>query len=453
MYAALVLIHYTSFDPINPDSMDVPKNKNQNPVSNKRTIFYGWIIVACVFVILFVAFGSAYSFSTFFASLQMEFHTSRSSVSVVFSIAGFLYFSLSALSGQIADRFGSRRVVIFGVIVISISLLLASRVQTMGQIYAVYGLGIGIGIGFAYAPSMGVVQRWFVKRRGLASGIAVTGIGLGTLAMPVFSAALIHWSDWRTAYLVMSLLVFVCGIGAALLISESPQRRGLVPDGDQIKANAITTSSEALKTQATIQINLKDALHTRAFWLLYAGSFSCGLGLFIPFVHLIPFSNDLGLPNSTGVMLFSLIGVGSTVGRFLLGSIADRFGRRSSLAVMYAGMAATFAWWLIAANVWQLAIFAVIFGACYGGYVAILPAVTADYFSGPSISGIIGMVYTSVAVGNLIGPPVAGFIFDQLQSYTIPILASSITSLFAAFCAFVLKDPVKWRESFLHSAA
>jgi OFA family oxalate/formate antiporter-like MFS transporter len=425
--------------------------KNQNPVAKKRTIFYGWIIVACVFVILFVAFGSAYSFSTFFESLQMEFNTSRSSVSFVFSIAGFIYFSLGALSGQIADRFGSRRVIIFGVLVVSISFLSASRVQSMGQIYAVYGLGIGIGIGSAYVPAMGVIQRWFAKRRGLASGIAVTGIGLGTLGMPVFSATLIHWSDWRTAYLVMGILVFVCGISAALFIIESPEKRGLVADGEDIKANSINTAHEALKSKATVssrEISLRDALHTKPFWLLYAGSFSFCLGLFIPFVHLIPFSNDLGLANSTGVMLFSLIGVGSTAGRFLLGSIADKFGRRSSLAFMYAGAAATFAWWLAAANAWQLAIFALIFGACYGGYVAILPAVAADYFSGPNISGIIGTLFTSVAVGNLIGPPIAGFIFDQLQSYSIPILASMIASLIAAACAFILEAPVKWRESF-----
>ena len=430
-------------------------NKTQNPVSKKKTIFFGWIIVACVFVILFFTFGSAYSFSTFFESLQMEFDTSRSSISFVFAIAGFLYFSLGAISGQIADRFGSRRVIIFGVIVVSISFLLVSRVKTIWQIYAVYGLGIGIGIGFAYAPSISVVQRWFVKRRGLASGIAVTGIGLGTLGMPVFSSALIHWSDWRTAYLVMSILVFVCGVSAAIFITESPEKRNLFPDGDDIKASAIELSQENFKPKATSirEISLKDALHSKPFWLLYAGSFSFGLGLFIPFVHLIPFAKDLGLPNATAVMLFSLIGVGSTVGRFLLGSMADKFGRRSSLTVMYVGAAAIFAWWLVAANVWQLAVFALIYGACYGGYVAIMPAVAADYFSGPNISGVIGMLITSVAVGNLIGPPIAGFIFDQLQSYTIPIFASMITSLFAAVCAFVLEEPAKWRESFLHSPA
>jgi MFS family permease len=429
-------------------------NKKLNRGSKKRTIFYGWIVVACVFVILLLAFGSAYTFSTFFESLQIEFGTSRCSISFVFSIAGFLYFSLSALSGQIADRFGSRRVIIFGVIVISISLLLSSRARTMWQIYAAYSLGIGIGIGFAYAPSMGVVQRWFVKRRGLASGLAVAGIGLGTLGMPVFSAALIHWSNWRTAYLAMSILVFICGVIAAVIISESPEKRGLVPDGEEVEVGAGDAPPETFKPKATStrEISLKDALRTKPFWLLYAGSFSFGLGLFIPFVHLIPFSNDLGLPNSTGVMLFSLIGVGSLLGRFLLGSIADKLGRRLSLALMYAGAAAIFAWWLVAANAWQLAVFAFIFGASYGGYVAILPAVTADYFSGPNISGIIGMIYTSVAVGNLIGPTVAGLIFDLLQSYTIPILASMITSLLAAVGVFVLEEPVKWRKSFLDAA-
>ena len=427
-------------------------NKTRTPVSKKKTIFYGWFIVACVFVILFLIFGSVYSFSTFFESLQAEFGTSRSSVSFVFAIAGFIYFTLGAISGQIADRFGSRRVIIFGVIVVSISFLLASRVETIWQIYAVYGLGIGIGIGFAYTPSISVVQRWFVKRRGLASGLAVTGIGLGTLGMPVFSSALIHWSDWRTAYLVISIIVFICGTIAAILITESPDRRGLAPDGDEAEANTANASGETLKPQAADdrKIRLKDALHSKPFWLLYAGSFSFGLGLFIPFVHLVPFSNDLGLPNATAAMLFSLIGVGSTLGRFLLGSLADRFGRRSSLVMMYVGAAAIFAWWLAAENVWQLAVFAFIFGACYGGYVAIMPAVAADYFSGPNISGVIGMLITSVAVGNLIGPPFAGFIFDRLQSYTIPIFASVITSSLAAVCAFVLEEPDKWRASFLH---
>lgn len=422
----------------------------KNLVLKPGAIFYGWIVVACAGVILFVAFGSVYSFTTFFESLQDEFHTSRGSTSVVFAIAGFLYFSLGAVSGQIADRIGSKRVITFGVVVIGTALILASRAAAIWQIYAIYGCGIGIGVGFVYVPAVGVVQHWFVRRRGLASGLAVTGIGIGTLAMPVFSALLIHWSDWRTAYWMMGLFVLACGISAVLLIVESPQTLGLQPDGDPIRDDSMTTMQQnpALKTTiSSREITLKIALQAKPFWLLYAGGLSSGLGVFIPFVHMVPYANDVGLSTSTGVMLFSLIGVGSTVGRFLLGGIADKFGRRRSLAAAYAGVAAMFAWWLVADSVWELAVFAFIFGNCYGGFVALIPALTADYFSGPNMSGIIGALYTSVAVGALTGPTIAGFIFDFQHSYSIPIIGGIIATLFAAVSSALLTDPVKWRKT------
>jgi MFS family permease len=415
----------------------------QKQSSNLKTpsIFYGWIVVACAFVLLFVAFGSVYSFTIFFESLQVEFNTSRSSTSLVFAIAGFIYFSLGAVSGRISDRIGSRWVITFGVLLLGTGLLLASRATNIRQIYVVYGAGIGIGVGFVYVPAVGVVQRWFVRKRGSASGLAVAGIGVGTLCMPLFSALLIHWSDWRNAYLLMSLLVLSCGLCAAMLIVDSPEQRGLMPDGDTAGTNSILTSSDILASEA---------LKTRPFWLLYAAAFSSSLGLFIPFVHMVPFARDLGMPTSTGVMLFSLIGIGSTAGRFLIGGIADRLGRRQSLVGMYAGLAVMFAWWLVAGNVWQLAVFTLLFGACYGGFVALMPAVTADYFSGSNIIGIIGALYTSVAVGNLIGPPLAGFLYDLQQSYTIPIFASILVMLIAAICAALLGQPDEWRKRLLY---
>ena len=424
------------------------------PIRKSRAIFYGWIVVACVCVLLFLAFGSVYSFTTFFKSFQIEFQTTRSSTSFIFAIAGFIYFCLGAVSGQIADRIGAKWVLTFGVIVIGTGLLVASRATTVRQIYVIYGLGIGVGVGFVYVPAVGVVQRWFVRKRGLASGVAVTGIGLGTLCMPAASAALIYWSDWRTAYLLMSLFVFVFGILAALLILETPEKLGLQADGDPIKADPISIMEEtdfADGAKGSQGISVRDAMQTRPFWLLYFGTFCTSLGLFIPFVHMVPFSNDLGLPTATGVMLFSLIGVGSTVGRFLVGGIADRLGRRQSLAGMYTGFAAMFLWWLLADSVWELAVFTLLFGTCYGGFVALLPALTADYFSGPNMSGIIGTLYTSVAVGNLCGPTLAGYMFDLNQTYTIPIMVSTFFALCSAGSALLLKDPLKWRTSFLSS--
>ncbi|MBW2176945.1 MAG: MFS transporter [Deltaproteobacteria bacterium] len=417
-------------------------------------IFYGWIVVACVCVLLFLAFGSVYSFTTFFESFQAEFGTSRSSTSLVFAIAGFIYFSLGAISGQIADRIGSRWVIAFGVAVIGLGLLMSSFATTVRQLYISYGLCIGIGVGFTYVPAVGVVQRWFVVRRGLASGIAVMGIGLGTLGMPVFSAFLIHWSDWRMAYVVMGACVLSCGLVATLLIVDSPGKMGLKPDNASVGAgddDVPDEGSAAAKLIPAGDVTVRDVLKTRPFWLLYAGTFCASMGLFIPFVHLMPYAKDLGLATSTGVMLLSMIGVGSTVGRFLIGGFADRIGRRLSLACMYAVMGAIFAWWLTAPDFWGLVLLAVIFGTSYGGFVALLPAVTADYFSGANISGIIGALYTSVAIGSLLGPTFAGFMFDLRQSYAIPITASMLAAIFAALCTLFLEKPGSWREKFLSS--
>lgn len=409
------------------------------PAEASPRLFPGWLVVGGAFGVLFVGFGAAYAFAAFFEALEVEFSASRASVSMVFSIAGFLYFSLGAASGPVADRVGPRWIVCAGLAIVGLGLIAASQATALWQVFLAYGLGVGIGIGMAYVPSVGAVQRWFVRRRGLASGLAVSGIGLGTLVVPAIAALLIDWGGWRVGYLVLGILALTVGCAAALLVDASPEKRGLGPDGDP---PAAATPGGARPDG----IGLAEAIQTRPFVLLYAGSFIICIGLMIPFVHLVPFAQDAGLPRVTAVLILGLVGVGSTAGRFLLAGIADRFGRVSSLAAMFAGMGAMFLWWLTAGNAWQLALFALVFGLFYGGFVALIPAVTADYFSGPNLSGIIGAQYTSVAVGTLVGPILAGLAFDEWQSYAVPIAVSAACCLVATVCILALERPAEWRR-------
>ena len=137
------------------------------------------------------------------------------------------------------------------------------------------------------------------------------------------------------------------------------------------------------------------------------------------------------------------IGVGSTAGRFLLGDLADRLGRAFSFLVMFIGMGLSFAIWLFATSFWPLAAFALIFGVFYGGFVALAPAIVIDYFGARNASSIIGILYTSVALGTLIGPSAAGYAFDLSHSYTLPILASgSAYALATAILAATAKAPL-----------
>jgi MFS family permease len=387
-------------------------------------IFHGWLVVGAAFGVTFVGFGSAYTFSAFVESLQRDFGASRGSVSLVFSLAGFLYFGLGILSGPLADRFGSRRLAVAGMILTGLGLMAASAARSLWEVYAAYGLGVGLGVGCAYVPAIGAVQRWFVRRRGFASGLAVSGIGVGTLVMPPLASLLIEHLGWRGAYLALGALAAVVGGGFALLIENDPRDRGLSPDGDPPQAGA-----QLLLPQGA---SVADAIRSRRFISLYAACLICSFGVFVPFVHLVPYARDHGVAPSSAVLLLGVIGIGSTAGRFFLGGLADRMGREVSLLLMFAGMALALAIWVVSATIWSLAGFAFVYGVFYGGWVAVLPAVVMDYFGGRNVSGIIGILYTSVAFGTLIGPSAAGFAFDLSHSYAVPIIASAGANIVAA---------------------
>lgn len=390
-------------------------------------LFYGWFVVAAAFAVTGVGFGTAYTFSAFVEPLQHTYAASRGSVSLVFSLAGFLYFGLGIVSGPLADRWGARRLVVLGMILIGLGLAAAGTARTLGQVYAAYGLGVGLGVGCSYVPALGAVQRWFVKRRGFASGLAVSGIGVGTLVMPSLASFLITAIGWRRAYLTLSAVAVVVGVGMSLLIEDDPQVRGTGPDGAALSADA-----DPLRAAGTA---ISEAIVSWPFIGLYAACLICSFGVFVPFVHLVPYATDHGIPQSSAVLLLGVIGVGSTAGRFFLGDAADRMGRETALLAMFVGMAAVLVIWAVSTTFWPLAAFSLLYGVFYGGWVAALPAVVADSFGGHNVSGIIGVLYTSVAFGTLIGPSAAGFAFDLTHSYMWPILASIVANLVAALIA------------------
>jgi MFS family permease len=395
-------------------------------------IFYGWWVVTAAFAVTFVGFGSAYTFSAFVEPLQHDFDASRGSVSLVFSLAGFLYFGLGIVSGPLADRFGSRHLAVAGMILTGLGLAAASMARSLIEVYAAYGLGVGLGVGCAYVPAIGAVQRWFVRRRGFASGLAVSGIGVGTLVMPPLATFLIASLGWRGAYLVLGILAAIVGGGLSLLIENDPRDRSLGPDGDPPHAGARSGRTEGA--------SVNEAIRSRRFVSLYAANLICSFGVFVPFVHLVPYARDHGVSAASAVLLLGIIGIGSTAGRFFLGGLADRLGRQRSLLLMFAGMALALASWVAATGLWSLGAFACVFGVFYGGWVAVLPAVVMDYFGGRNVSGLIGILYTSVAFGTLIGPSAAGFAFDFSHSYTVPILVSACANIVAVIIVATIPD-------------
>jgi MFS family permease len=391
---------------------------------------YGWVVVAAAFTLMFMGFGAAYSFAAFFKAFQSEFDASRADVSLVFSVSAFLWFTLGAPGGMLADRFGPRRVALAGVACMVAALGLASVARSVDLLYVTYSVGLGIGIGLTYVPSVGAVQPWFLANRAFASGLAVAGIGAGNFLVPLAATWLIGLVGWRVAYQVLAAAVLLLAGAAALAIDDDPARHG---------ARGAARTDRATLPGAT----LGQALRTKAFWLLYFSSMLVCVGLFVPMVHLASYAQDAGYSEAQGVALVSLIGLGSLLGRFTIGGVADRLGRVPSFAVMYVGLGAMLIVWWLTTSYWLLVAFALLFGAFYGGFVALAPTLIMDLYGPRAVSGIIGLLYTAPGVGTLVGPPLAGAAYDAWGSYAAPILAASALSFAGAGLVLVLMRHVR----------
>lgn len=374
-----------------------------------------WVVVWAAFVCLALIFGVSYSFAAFFENFAQEFAANRADVSWIFGLCGLVYFVLGALGGMLADRWGPRVVCMVGMGLIAIGLLGTSLAQSLSSIYISYGILVGLGIAFVYTPSIACVQPWFTKHRGLASGVASSGVGAGTLLVPLAVSYLLLAVTWREALQIMAFCVLVLGLVAAFLLQRAPS---------VVTGNAAQSSGKTLK----------EALKTPSFRWLYMGVILGSPVMFIPFAHISAAARDAGVSDSQAVALVGLIGIGSLVGRFAIGWLADRIGRVQTLMLMQCAMGLSFLIWAVARDQQVFAIFAVVFGLSYGSIVSLLPAICMDLFGGRAVSAIIGTLYSGAALGNLLGPVWAGRVFDVNQSYSLVIWITLCVSALATFC-------------------
>jgi MFS family permease len=398
---------------------------------------YAWVVVWACFGSLAVIFGVAYSFAAFFESFAREFDAQRADVSLVFGLCGLIYFVLGVGGGMLADRFGPRVTCVSGMVLIATGLLGTSLSGSMGVVYLSYGVCIGLGIALVYTPAIGCVQPWFTRRRGLASGIASAGIGAGTLVVPLVASALITALPWRDAMRLMALGVLVLGAGCAWLMRRAPVASatpvGAGAAGGPVGSLAAVNSPPGL--------TLRETLRQRSFWWLYAATVLAAPTMFVPFAHVSAAARDAGIDNAAAVGLVGLIGIGSLVGRFAMGALADRLGRGRTLLLMQGSMGASYLLWGAADGYAAFAVFALWFGLSYGGIVSLLPALCMDLFGARALASVIGTLYSGAALGNLLGPVLAGRAFDQLGGYGLVIGVGMALSVLATVASARVVTP------------
>jgi MFS family permease len=363
-----------------------------------------WLIVFAAFLSMFTLFGVAYSFGAFVNPISAEFRSSRAAISAVFSITAFVYFLFGSITGHLADRFGPRPVIVASALLMGTGLMLTSRIHGLWMSYLTYGLGVGAGVACGYVPMVAAVSGWFVRRRNTALGIAVAGIGFGTIVGAPAAAKLIALYGWRATYVLLAAASTVLLLLVAALAHKPP--------------------SSAIRTAATTG----EALRTPAFAILWVSSFLCSVPLFVPFVFLPAFARELGVSAVASASLVGVIGIASVCGRLGLGALADRLGVIGLYLLCFLLQAVSYAIWLGAHSYASLVVFALVMGTGYGGYVALAPAVLAQFFGIGRLGALVGTLYTSNAFGTLIGPPIAGLIIDRAGGYRWAIAFALLTA-------------------------
>ena len=399
-------------------------------------LFYGWLIVIAVFLLAGTAAGLIYAFSVFFEDISQTFGASRSQVSLIFSGAEFVWFLSGFLGGFLADRLGPARVVLLGAMLMAGGLYSASQSQSLTSIVLAYAIGVGIGGGFIYIPAISLVPRWFKRKRGLATGVALCGVGLGTFAFPVLGEAFLGPFGWEKTHVLFAMIALVVCGGLSFSLIANPQVIGLRPDGDP--APLVQSTEQILSG-----LSLQEVLMQRTFWHFYIASLLTAAVIFTTYVHLVPFAIDHGNARSASVGLIGTIGIASIIGRFLFGSLSDHIGSRRTISLMSTGMALAVMWWLFApVALANLYVYAIVFGAFYGGYISVLPVLAMTFFGGRQLSTIIGALYTSWGCGALIGPTMTGFFFDISHQYTTGLLISVASLLIASLICLLIRDPI-----------
>ena len=407
-------------------------------IENKRPkFFYGYVIVLAAFVILAVGIGGINSFGVFLEPLLVEFGWTRAVTSGAFSLGMLLLGLLSIVSGILADRFGPRLVLTAGGFFVGLGYLLMSQISGIWQLYLFYGVIMGIGMSSVYVPSVSTIARWFVKRRGMMTGIALASIGAGTMIMPLLAGWLISSYGWRISFIAMGIIVLALMISATQFLRRDPQSRGQLPDG----STEVGQESSNLEDSG---LSLREAIHTRQLWMLGAIFLCLGFSAYAIITHIVIHATDLGIPVTSAVNILAIIGGLNIAGRIVIGGAADRIGSRRALIIGIVLLSISLLWLLIAKELWMLYLFAAIFGFTHAVLVLLSPVV-AELFGLSSHGVIMGFTDASCTIGVAIGPVLAGYIFDVTGSYQLGFLIVAAVSFIGLILALFLK-PISSRK-------
>ena len=384
-------------------------------------VYYGWVVVFATFLAMLVVSLPVYTFGVFIDPLTEAFGWTRANISGAVSIFQLLVGLLAFGFGRLSDRYDIRFVMVVGLVLIVVSFLACSRVNSLLHLYLTFA-GLGIGSSALYVPMTSTVAGWFERRKGLAVGLAVTAFGVGmALFSPLLEMSISNFG-WRNTFLLSGAFSLFLLLVAIILMRDPPEDPVLSKSGEAGREGETKKTGPGDMTPG-------EAVKTRSFWLTYFSLLFAYVSAFFVTTHIVPNALQVGINSFYAATLLTVIGAFNVIGRLFGGLASDEFGVTRALTILFAVQALSLFLLANLANLWSLYSVALMFGLSYGGWAIILPVITNDFFGRSHSGQIMGLFETVTGVGGALGPYFAGYIYDLTGRYTLAFLIAGVITV------------------------
>ena len=430
-----------------------------------RGVFYGWWLTAIAGVVMALTSVPVFhANAVWVVAIQSTFpEWSRFQLSLALTMTRVEGGLFGVLEGYLADRFGARRMVMVGLLALSGAFVFFAFTQNFWWFLAAFVLlSMGQGVG-GWVPLMTLMNHWFVRRRGMAMGLVMVGMGIGAMTIvPAIAWAIdpeagrfnwlasLPWDavmpegrlGWRTTGLLVAAIVFVSALILPWFIYSRPEDRGLSPDGDSASPAPDSGRQNATAADEETGFTVRQALRTQAFWCI---SFGHGLGSMIILAIMSQLGllmTDLGYGVQTTAWVVTVYTAVSIVFQLAGGYIGDRIPKNLALFAFTGLQAGAVVILVYAPSLTMIFLFAVLFGAGFGGRTPLTTAIRGDYFGRASFGKILGISTLPMNAMLLVAGPMAGFMRDELGDYDLAFLSLAGLNAIGAVLFLVARKPV-----------
>lgn len=432
------------FDKLSPMRFPtLPFTTPAKAVQQARGVFYGWRLVAVgLFMLTLMAVSVFQGLGTFLVALERQFGWSRTALSGAFTLARAEGAVIGPLEGILIDRFGSRRLVLIGYVIMGLGFIFLSSIQSLWQFYLAFiiiTLGSGLG---GWLAIITIINNWFNRRRSLAMATTMSGIHFGGFLVPVLALGVeSHGFQWTTFGIGVFMLVMVGPM--VKVIRNSPEEMGLQPDGisTPVQAGPAVGESQDGDDEEEEDFTVRQALRTSAFWVLTIVNISSTISIVTLSLHLVPKLTDMGMSLSgAGIVVLTYTAV-ALPSQFAAGAIADRIPKPPVLFALLSLQALGIMVIAFADNVGMAFLFAALYGVGFGGRIPLLTTIRGEYFGRKAFATLMGLSQTPNNIAMMFAPLFAAYMFDTTHSYLIPFLIFAVLNFLGAVLMLFVRRP------------